>query len=101
MFSIRDEQQAELPSAAISGLLSNSEVQPVSIKSKPNKSAKPLISFQDIQFKDLDEMFDPDERLNMMSGNDNKGDLPEADMFNILYFSSPWLHKSSQALKQT
>lgn len=90
LLRFRDEPQAELPSAAISGALSNSEVQSISIKAEPNESAEPLVSFQDVQFQDLDEMFDPDELLNMMSGNDSKGDLSEADTFNTLYFSSPW-----------
>lgn len=53
-------------------------------------SLQSLYSFQDIQLQDLDEMFDPDELLNMMSGNDNKSELSEADTFNTLYFNSPW-----------
>lgn len=90
LLRFRDEPQADLPSAAVTGALSNSEVQPISIKGELNESAEPLDSFQDIQLQDLDEMFDPDELLNMMSGNDNKSELSEADTFNTLYFSSPW-----------
>lgn len=86
----KDEPQGELPSATVSRGLSNSEVQPMSIKPEPNESAEPLDSFQDIQLQDLDEMFDPEELLKMMNVNENKGELSEADtqMFNSLCYNS-------------
>lgn len=90
LLRFRDEPQSELPSAAVSIALSNPEVQPISIKAEQNESAEPLDSFQDIQLQDLDEMFDPDELLKMMNGNENKGELSEADtqMLSSLYYSS-------------
>lgn len=87
----KDEPQGELPSAAVSSGLSNSEVQSISIKPEPNESTEPLDSFKDIQLQDLDEMFDPEDLLKMMNASESKGgELTEADtqMFDSLCYNS-------------
>eukprot|EP01018_Ginkgo_biloba_P000151 Gb_32806 [translate_table: standard] len=85
----KDEPLQEVPCTSPSRTSMKAEVHPSSLKSEPPDSVKPLDSFPDLQLQDLDEMFDPDELLNMINVDVNKVEIPEVDtdMYDTLCYN--------------